>query len=102
MKPVRNIREFVVAISSFLTEKNWLFSSSFSNYTKIMTLLFNIKVEGKNMYLHIVPSDKKPFKCILYLGDKEVYSFESDVNQNFENELNILLEHLKKCVGMDD
>lgn len=99
---VKNIREFTVAISRHLEESNWVFSSSFSNHSKIMTLLFQIKVHGNPFFLNILPGKEDPFRCALFMDGKEVYSFESSPNKDFSKELDTLSIKLKSCIGIDD
>ena len=98
---VKNIREFTVAISRHLEENNWVFSSSFSNHSKVMTLLFQIKVHGNPFYLAILPGKTDPFKCSLFMDGKEVFSFESAPYKDFEKDLESLTQTLKSCVGID-
>lgn len=102
MFPVRNIREFVVAVSRYLEENNWLFTSQFSNYSKIMTFMFRIKVNAEPYYLQIVPTSNQSFKCSLFIGRQEVYSFESDTKSDIEKELKELLVQLKKHAGIEE
>ena len=99
---VRNIREFVVAISRKLEENNWLYTSSFSNYTKVMTLSFSVRANNLPMYLKVEPSGQYTFKCSLFIGDENKFSFEASPNRDFENSLNSLLLQLKKSVGLED
>lgn len=98
---VKNIREFTVAISRHLEENNWVFSSSFCNHRKVMTLMFQIKVHGNPFYLNILPGNKDPFKCSLFMDGKEEFSFETSPYKDFEKDLDSLAVKLKSCVGIE-
>lgn len=82
---IRNIREFTVAVSNYLKEKNWDFDAKFSRYSG-MSFTLRAVLQGKKLHIRIFPSSPYPFKCSLELGDCSLYSFEIEGGKDIDLE----------------
>lgn len=95
MVKVKNIREFTVAVSQFLSEQDLGFTSMFNRMRGMYLTLSKATPSQNSLQVHIIGGNSKQFKATLLSDGDDVTCFEADADEDFEKPLKAMVKKIK-------